>query len=129
MADWDEADLFAVPLLDGGIGIGQVAAPAGAEALVALSILRADPGRPLAGDEVAAILRVAPDALESGHWRILRLESLPRPRSIVDPAQAGTAPHDPAIAEALLNALAGQLPWDYFPGDFLAGLLRPNFSR
>ena len=123
-----DADLFTVPLIGGGVGWGQVVEE-GATPRVALSQRRGspdDPPLPLALDEIFAILRVPDTHFREGHWQIRGFEALPRPRSaLTGPEEV----QDPAVVEALFSAWHGLLPWDYFPGgDVFGPLLRPGVS-
>lgn len=127
--DWDEADLFTVPLLDGASGVGQVVEVLSGGALVVLTSRRGEDGGQVAGDEIVALLRVPREPLDSGQWPIGRLETLPRPRTLIEPRHAPDDLQDPAVVEAFLSACHGLLPWDYFPGDVFDRLLYPGRER
>lgn len=129
---YDQADIFLVPLLDGGFGVGQVIVPE-AHPLCALSLRKQDRGTaatPLAAAEVIALHRIDPAHLNEAEWPIIGFEQIP-PLSRFDRLNAIEAePLDPVIAEALLNAWHGLYPWDGFPDrEFFDGLLRHGVTR
>jgi hypothetical protein len=135
---WDQADIFALPLLDGGEGFGQVIAPEDGGALILLTLrtgARADVVAPIRGPDVVAILRTTATPLDDGTWPVVGLESLPFEQSALDPSRGPADPVDPAVVEAFLNACHGLLPWDYFPDKILfdtilaKGVERPAKAR
>ncbi|MCC5975275.1 MAG: hypothetical protein JJT81_14655 [Rubellimicrobium sp.] len=132
---WDQADFFAVPLLTGDYGIGQIVetrdCPEGS-VFVALS-LRRGPSATLPAlltlDEIVALLFVTTDHLSDGTWPIPGFDTLPATETLLpfrtalrraaaaDPP--GSAVIEPAIVEAFLNACHGLLDWDFFPDRML----------
>lgn len=128
---FDQADFFAIPLLDGGHALGQVVevkdCPPDA-AFCALSLRRVTPGAtqaPLRLDDITAIVFVGTAHLTDGTWPLLGFDTLPHTDGLVsfrqtrrawqmadDPA---TLMASPALIEAFVNACHGLLPWDYFP--------------
>ena len=130
---WDEADLFALPLLDGDTGWGQVVERTETGPLILLTRRKGPPEKnlhPVELSEVWALLRVPSAPLDDGTWPIHGFEALPRPRHRLEASRAPDAPVDPAIVEASLSACHGLLPWDYFPDPALFdGLLLPGLSR
>lgn len=146
MAAWDQADIFAIPLLDGGIGIGQVVmirdCPP-ASAYCALSLRRGHPGQMPAVlhlDEVVALLFIGMAPLADGTWPVLGFDTIPATETLRPFVAARqrwmladdkeTDITDPAIAEAFLNACHGLLPWDYFPDPRLFDtMLAPKRQR
>lgn len=127
MAEYDQADLFLIPLLDGAFGVGQVV-EVGPYPLCALSVRRQDrdaPAYPLAASEIAALHPIDPAHLTDGTWPVIGFEQIPRIGS-------GTAQDrlDPAVVEAFVNACHGLFPWDGFPDPaYFDGLLRPGLPR
>lgn len=137
MARWQQADLFAIPLLDGGQGLGQVVhdrgCPEGA-AWLALGTRRHEGGAPapLALSEIQFLGFVGTGHLEDGTWPVLGFDTIPdtdrlspwRVARVSDPTLA--APVDPVVAEAFVNALHGLLAWDAFPDNLFDKLLLPG---
>ena len=126
---YEDADHLLVPLLDGGALVAQIAKLDGASALLLLTQRRAAPGDnvvPIEDTEVMAILPVDLSTLPDGHWPVLGYDAIPHKLTLPRfPDPDGDAPHDPAIVEALANAIEGLYPWDGFPDrDFFAKLLR-----
>jgi hypothetical protein len=132
MAAWDEADIVALPLLNGGHGIGQVVAREDGHGLILLTLRDGDaPGAaaPISLPEVIALLRVAPDLLNSGAWAVLGFEALPRPRDRLAAIHAPADVQDPAVVEAFLNACHGLVGWNDFPNGLFDGLLFKDVAR
>jgi hypothetical protein len=131
MPAWDQADFFAVPLLDGGHGLGQIVAVADCPpdaAFCALTLRRATPGEtpvPLTLPEITAIVFVRTAHLASGTWPLLGFDTLPTTETLVSfrltqrawklAENPATLVADPALIEAFVNACHGLLPWDHFP--------------
>lgn len=128
---FDQADFFAIPLLDGGHALGQIVevadCPPGA-AFCALSLRRATPGEtpaPLSLTDITAIIFIGTAHLTDGTWPLLGFDTLPRTDALVSFRQTlrawkmsdtpATLIADPALIEAFVNACHGLLPWDYFP--------------
>ena len=127
--DIAEADLFTIPLLDGGVGLGQIIAPDLNGAVQCLiSDLRGTEPRAIPGAHVLAILYTQPRPFQTRSWTVIGYDTLPavaRPRRslLLDPPIV----HDPAVIEAFLNAAHGLYPWDGFPDPgFFASLLLPG---
>jgi len=127
MADWDEADLFLVPLLDGGYGLGQVVEDhrdRHGSALCAFCLRRPSLDAaplPLSLAEVVSVMLVSPVHLNDGTWPVVGFEQIPRVGArdlmsgfLID-TRLDLAGHDPAIVEAFLSACHGLYPWDGFP--------------
>jgi hypothetical protein len=129
MPAWDQADFFAIPLLDGGQGLGQIVEVADCPpdaAFCALTLRRvATPVAPLTLPEITALVFIGTAHLADGTWPILGFDTLPATDSLVSFRQTqrawklsdtpGTLIADPALIEAFVNACHGLLPWDYFP--------------
>lgn len=133
--DWDQADFFAVPLLSGDYGIGQIVETRGCPEGSVFAALTSRRGRSdtlparLALDEIVALRFVTTDHLSDGTWPIPGFDTLPATETLLpfrtarsraaaaDPP--GSAVIEPAIAEAFLNAWHGLLAWDFFPDRML----------
>ena len=123
-----EADHIGIPLLDGTHCVAQLAHLRDRHGLLLLTMRRARPGDatfPIPAKDVQSLLTVDLAAVPEGHWPVLGYEAVPtrfrQARAASDPAAAT----DPAIVEALANALQGLYPWDGFPDpDFFTKLLR-----
>ena len=137
---WDQADIFLVPLLDGGYGLGQVFEVTGEAAEAPLCGLTAVKGprdiapRPLAMREFLAFRLLDPAHLADGTWPIIGFEQLPnwngRRYLTTLMAEDDKTPLDPAVTEAFLNAAHGLYPWDGFPDPgFFDGLLHSGVAR
>ncbi|GGL65280.1 hypothetical protein [Wenxinia marina] len=127
--DWDEADLFTVPLLDGSFGLGQVCEVLEDGALVLLTDRRGTVGGPVGVSEITSLVRVPRDPLDTGQWKVETFVALPRPRSAIESRYAADGVQDPAVVEAFLSAWHGLLPWDYFPAGVFDGLLYRGRAR
>lgn len=124
-----EADLFTVPLLDGGVGLGQVISTEADGAVHCLiSDLRDTAPRAIPGANVLALFHTQARPFLSGAWTVIGYDTLPavaRPRRslLADPPTV----QDPAVIEAFLNAAHGLYPWDGFPDPaFFSSLLLPG---
>lgn len=129
MPAWDQADYFAIPLLDGGQGLGQIVEVADCPpdaAFCALTLRRVStPVVPLTLAEITALVFVGTAHLADGTWPILGFDTLPATDSLVSFRQTrrawqmsdtpATLVADPALIEAFVNACHGLLPWDHFP--------------
>lgn len=131
-----QADIFLIPLIDGGFGVGQVveidATPRGS-VLVMLTLLQSAPDwppSPIHDSEAISLIIVADTALRNGTWQTVGFEMLPKlervfplKSSIVDKFH-GITVHEPAIIEAFVNACHGLYPWNGFPeANFFNNLL------
>lgn len=131
MPAFDQADFFAIPLLDGGNALGQVVevkdCPPDA-AFCALTLRRATIGRtpdPLRLPDITALVFIGTAHLTDGTWPLLGFDTLPYTDGLVSFKQTQRAwkmadnpaslVADPALIEAFVNACHGLLPWDYFP--------------
>ena len=125
-----QADLFLVPLLDGGSALGQViAADVEGAVHLCLSDLRGPDPAAIPASRALATLYTEPRPFLTGQWQVIGYEALPAPaRAAERPHRPeGTAVHDPAVIEAFLNAVHGLYPWDGFPdADFFTSLLLPG---
>jgi hypothetical protein len=132
MPVWDQADYFAIPLLDGGTAIGQIVQTAQCPpdaAFCALTLRRGladgQTPAPLTLDEIVSLIFVGTAHLDDGTWPLLGFDTIPATEDLVSfnqtrrawtmsdtPAAQIAAP---ALVEAFVNACQGLLPWDYFP--------------
>lgn len=129
-----QADLFAVPLLDGDAGLGQVIETQDDRALILLSKRRKDTrdALPVPLSDVISILTVPTAPFASGQWVIAGYDTIPATREIWnhDGLWQDRATVDPAVIEAFLNAWHGLFPWDGFPDPgFFDTLLVPGQTR
>ncbi|WP_296419339.1 hypothetical protein [Pseudooctadecabacter sp.] len=107
------ADLPLIPLLDGTHAVVQADEVAGTSARLFLTLTRATPAQtpsPLGAADVIAVITINTTDVP---WPIAGYDAIPRLTAPLSDAQ--TTPQDPAIAEALANALHGLYPWDGFP--------------
>ena len=122
-----QADIFLIPLMDGGFGVGQVvevdATPEGSALCLLTRLLSAPdwPPTPIHDSEAISLVLVTDDALRNGTWQTVGFEMLPKlervfplKNTIIDKFH-GIAVHEPAIIEAFVNACHGLYPWDGFP--------------
>ncbi len=124
-----QADLFTVPLLDGGIALGQVAdvLPDGMLRLL-LTLSRDGTPRPIGSGDVIATLYTAAAPLADGFWQITGYDALP-PIAPVTALPEDAEIHDPAVIEAFLNACHCLYPWDGFPDpEAFARMLDPGVA-
>lgn len=125
-----DADHILIPLLDSSYALAQVARVERGRALLMISDRISTPKakvRPLLADDVVAKAVVAPDAIAAGHWPTIGYDAVPRIASFRDIFLPTEDTTDPAIVEALANALHGLYPWDGFPDpDFFVAFLRDN---
>lgn len=120
-----QADLFALPLLNGGEGLGQIV-EVEASSVVVLITARAAENAPVRAEDVLALFRVPASQFSSGAWPILGLQTLP-PRRATTPYPDD--PIDPAFVEAFVNACHGHILWDDFGGeDTFTNMLRPGVA-
>jgi hypothetical protein len=126
---FDQADFFAIPLLDGGHGLGQIVEVRDCPpdtAFCALTLRRATtPVTPLALSDITAIIFVGTAHLADGTWPLLGFDTLPATETLVSFRQTrrawtladtpATLIAAPALIEAFVNACHGLLPWDHFP--------------
>lgn len=117
------ADLILIPLLNGAFSLAQVDRVENSTARLFMTTKTATPTtqpKPLSPDDVVATITVNTDTI---NWVVIGYDALPR-FQLVD-----TPPQDPAIAEALANALHGLYPWDAFPDPgFFTSFLRDPAS-
>ncbi|WP_375281611.1 hypothetical protein [Pseudooctadecabacter sp.] len=107
------ADLPLIPLLDSTQTVVQVDEVAGTTARLFLTLIRTTLGetpKRLTAEDVSAVITVTTADVP---WPIAGYDTIPRLTAPLTDAQ--TNPQDPAIAEALANALHGLYPWDGFP--------------
>ena len=125
-----EADLFTVPLLDGGVGLGQIISTnVNGAVQCLLSGLRDPVPRRIPEAAVLAILFTDPRPFRTQSWSVIGYDSLPEVARTPDSLLTDDAPvvRDPAIVEAFLNACHGLYPWDGFPdAKFFSSLLLPG---
>ncbi|SLN65649.1 hypothetical protein [Roseisalinus antarcticus] len=115
MAAPQQADLFLVPLLDGGDALGQVLeCDARDRVRLLLTLSRDTAPRRIQLPEVVATLTTLPEPFRTGHWRVIGYDTLPTGPALKPPL-FDPEPTDPAIVEAFLNACHGLYPWDGFP--------------
>lgn len=145
--DFEQADHFLVPLLDGGFGLGQVLYPgvpvehpdlwaAPLCILTTRRMQRETPCSPISASEVLSVELLAPGPLRDETWPIIGFEQLPPLRHAdelrrLEARDGGTAAmQETGLIEAFLNACHGLYPWDGFgsPAIFDA-LLRPGVAR
>lgn len=128
-----QADHIAIPLLDGRYALAQLARIDGDHALILLSdqvTATSAAVKPLEPRAVLARVVVAPTALEPQQWPAIRYDAVPRIKQYTDLLIAHEYPTEPAIAEALANAIHGLYPWDGFPDPaFFDGFLRKDTPR
>ncbi|QQA44684.1 hypothetical protein [Pelagovum pacificum] len=128
----EEADIFTIPLLDGGHAIGQVSrVEPGNEVCLLLSLRRDDRVAGLAASEVIAEIPTDADPFMKGEWTVIGYDGLPdyvRTRSRL--LSLPTPKQEPAVIEAFLNAVHGLYPWDGFPdASFFDKLLKDGVAR
>ena len=113
------ADLILIPLLDGTYLRAQVdsVTPHFAGLMLSDQVVTADASpKALTNADIVALIAVTPNDIP---WPVIGYDAVPRLK-IPD-----HAPHDPAIAEALANAIIGLYPWDGFPDPaFFTNFLR-----
>lgn len=122
-----QADIFLIPLLDGGFGVGQVvevSATPQSTALVMLTLLQSAPNwppSPIHYSESTSLVLVQDNALKDGSWHIVGFEMLPPIGRLFKIKEAlssnfeNVAFQESAIVEAFVNACHGLYPWDGFP--------------
>lgn len=124
-----EADHILVPLLNGGFTLAQVARLDDDGALIYITHRPVTPTskiRAFASDDIQAAVFTDLAGIPDGHWPIVGYEPIPKllhsaPWTLSD---TDRTIHDPAIIEALANALHGLYPWDGFPEPvFFANML------
>lgn len=103
------ADLILIPLLNGAFSVAQVDRVEDGTARLFLTTqtatLETKP-KPLHPDDVIGVITANSDTI---NWPVIGYDAVPRIRA------TDQAPQDPAIAEALANAIHGLYPWDGFP--------------
>ena len=113
------ADLILIPLLDGTFLRAQVDSIGThfANLLLSDQVVPADAApKPLTNADIVALIAVTPNDLQ---WPVIGYDAVPRLK------KPEHAPQDPAIAEALANAIHGLYPWDGFPDPmFFTSFLR-----
>lgn len=120
------ADLILIPLLDGTFSLAQVDQIADGTVRLFLSTQTAKPHTPpkqLWPDDVIAVITLDTDTI---NWAVIGYETVPR----IPVSPVNAQPQDPAIAEALANAINGLYPWDGFPDPtFFNSFLRDPATR
>ena len=122
-----QADIFLVPLLDGGYGVGQIVEieeTPDDSALVMLTLLQSAPDwppSPIHYSEAVSLVLTTDAALKNGSWQIVGFEMLPpiervfKLKSAIASNFENVSIQDNAIVEAFLSACHGLYPWDGFP--------------
>lgn len=122
-----EADHILIPLLDGTFARAQVAQTPPGQALVYLTATRAAEttnAGPLQRSDVIAMLFIDTTSLSSSRWPVIGYDAIPVGLTSMALDMPSLTAHDPAIGEALANAIHGLYPWDGFPDpDFFTDML------